>query len=150
MCAPLGGPVKRENVTVYDTAAPGFIAILNGANERPTAVTTTGAGAAAFIVNGATVSYTVTFSRLTGPPSGAHIHGPGNATQAVGVLVDFPTAGQTLNNGVLTGTFTVSSIRNSVTLDSLLVLMRNGNAYVNVHTTQFPGGEIRGQLSVPQ
>lgn len=144
-------PGMQGTVVVQTSGtAPGFIAILNGANERPTAVTTTGAGAAAFIVNGPTVSYTVTFSRLTSPPSGAHIHGPGNATQAVGVLVDFPTAGQTLNNGVLTGTFNVGSIRNGLTLDSLLVLMRNGNAYVNVHTTQFPGGEIRGQLSVPQ
>lgn len=133
------------------SSAPGFTAILNGANERPNPVTTTGAGAASFVVTGTTVAYTVTFSRLTGPPSMAHIHGPGNATQAVGVLVDFPTTGQTLTNGVLTGTFNAASIRNpAISLDSLLTLMRNGNAYVNVHTTQFPGGEIRGQLSVPQ
>lgn len=132
-------------------SAPGFTAILNGANERPNPATTTGAGAASFVVTGTTVAYTVTFSRLTGPPSMAHIHGPGNATQAVGVLVDFPTTGQTLTNGVLTGTFNAGSIRNTaISLDSLLVLMRNGNAYVNVHTTQFPGGEIRGQVSVPQ
>lgn len=130
---------------------PGFTAILNGANERPNPAATTGAGAASFVVTGTTVAYTVTFSRLTGPPSMAHIHGPGNATQTVGVLVDFPTTGQTLNNGVLTGTFNAGSIRNAaISFDSLLVLMRNGNAYVNVHTTQFPGGEIRGQLSVPR
>ena len=33
-----------------------------------------------------------------------------------------------------------------VALDSLLVLMRNGHAYVNVHTVAHPGGEIRGQV----
>jgi hypothetical protein len=30
--------------------------------------------------------------------------------------------------------------------DELLARMRSGEAYVNVHTTQFPGGEIRGQI----
>lgn len=133
-----------------NAVTPGFIALLNGANERP-AVTTTGAGAAAFTVSGTTVSYVVTFSRLSGVPSNAHIHGPGNSTVAVGVLVELPTAGQTLTNGVLTGTFNATNIRNAaISLDSLLVLMRNGNAYVNVHTALNPGGEIRGQLSVPQ
>jgi hypothetical protein len=29
---------------------------------------------------------------------------------------------------------------------ALLVAIENGDAYVNVHTTAFPGGEIRGQL----
>src|SRR6266566_3943059 len=33
-----------------------------------------------------------------------------------------------------------------MTLDSLLVLMRNGHAYVNVHTVAHPAGEIRGQV----
>jgi hypothetical protein len=31
-------------------------------------------------------------------------------------------------------------------LDALLAEIRAGNAYVNVHTTQFPGGEVRGQI----
>lgn len=143
-------PGMRGTVTVA-TATPSTInTLLNGANERPNPVTTQGVGAAMFTVNGTTVNYVVTFSRLSGAPIMAHIHGPGNATQAVGVLVDFPTAGQTLNNGVLTGSFNAASIRNTaISLDSLLVLMRNGNAYVNVHTTQNPAGEIRGQLGAP-
>ncbi|MBI4419614.1 MAG: CHRD domain-containing protein, partial [Gemmatimonadetes bacterium] len=33
-----------------------------------------------------------------------------------------------------------------LSLDSLLVRMRNGSVYVNVHTTNFTGGEIRGQV----
>ena len=134
--------------------APNFTALLNGANERPTAVTTQGNGAASFTVNGGTVSYVVTFSRLTGVPAMAHIHGAGNANQVAGVLVDFPAAGQTSNTGVLTGSFTAANIRGAggqspISIDSLFTLMRTSNAYVNVHTAQFPGGEIRGQ-TVPR
>ena len=131
-------------------STPGFTAILNGANERPTAVTATGAGAASFTLNGSTMSYVVTFSRLSGVPIMSHIHAPGNASQAAAVLVDFPTTTQTANNGVLTGSFTAAAIRNTaISMDSLLVLMRNGNAYVNVHTTLNPAGEIRGQIGTP-
>ena|SRR5688572_5889371 len=32
------------------------------------------------------------------------------------------------------------------TLDDIIQAIVNGNAYVNIHTTQNPGGEIRGQL----
>ena len=141
-------------VVVRNPTAPAFIALLNGANERPTANSTTGGGSASFVVTGTTVAYTVTFAGLTAAPSAAHIHAPGNSTQSVGVLVDFGAAGQTLNNGVLSGTFTASNIRGvgtaaPISLDSLFALMRNGNAYVNVHTPQFPAGEIRGQVVVP-
>jgi hypothetical protein len=37
----------------------------------------------------------------------------------------------------------------AVTLDSLMVLIRTGNAYVNVHSTTYPAGEIRGQTGNP-
>ena len=32
------------------------------------------------------------------------------------------------------------------TLDDMIQAIVNGNSYVNIHTTQNPGGEIRGQL----
>jgi hypothetical protein len=32
------------------------------------------------------------------------------------------------------------------TMDDIIQAIVNGNSYVNVHTTQNPGGEIRGQL----
>lgn len=31
-------------------------------------------------------------------------------------------------------------------LDALIEEFESGNAYVNVHTNQFPGGEVRGQI----
>jgi len=141
-------------VVQTSTSGPSFIALLNGANERPNAVTTAGRGSAAFTVSGPTVTYTVAFSQLTGAPVGAHIHAPGSTSQNAAIVVDFPTAGQTATNGVLTGSFTATNIRGiagqpAFSLDSLLTLMRNGNAYVNVHTPMFGGGEVRGQIAVP-
>jgi len=33
-----------------------------------------------------------------------------------------------------------------MSLSDLIAAMEAGNAYVNIHTTQYPGGEIRGQI----
>lgn len=33
------------------------------------------------------------------------------------------------------------------TIDDAIQAIVNGNSYVNIHSTQFPGGEIRGQLT---
>jgi len=139
---------------VVNVRSTAFTAALNGANERPNPVTTAGTGFSTVTVNGGTGTYVVTFTGLSGPPAGAHIHGPGNANVAVGVLVNFPTAGTTSTTGVLTGTFTAADIRSAagqppISMDSLITLMRTGNAYVNVHTQANGGGEIRGQLRVP-
>ena len=35
---------------------------------------------------------------------------------------------------------------NGISYEALLDAMRTGNAYVNVRTTQFPGGEMRGVI----
>jgi hypothetical protein len=35
-------------------------------------------------------------------------------------------------------------------LEGLLAKMEAGMTYVNVHTLQFPGGEIRGQVRPPE
>jgi hypothetical protein len=44
------------------------------------------------------------------------------------------------------GTFTAADV-SGISYADLLAAIRAGNAYVNVHTTLFPGGEIRGQLA---
>lgn len=50
-----------------------------------------------------------------------------------------------------TGTFTEADLVGPLagaSLSDLVDAMRAGNTYVNVHTTQFPPGEIRGQIRV--
>ncbi len=131
-------------------AAPSLMALLNGANERPTATSSTGNGAALIAVNGSTVNYTVAYQGITGAPTGLHIHSPATTSTNAGISVDLLTTPLTGTSGVLTGSFTASAIRTAgVSLDSLVTLLRNGNAYVNIHSSTFPAGEIRGQVTVP-
>jgi hypothetical protein len=53
-------------------------------------------------------------------------------------------------NGVLAeGTITAANLVGPLagqTLDDLVDAIVAGNTYVNVHTSQYPGGEIRGQI----
>jgi hypothetical protein len=51
-----------------------------------------------------------------------------------------------LASGTITSANLVGSLAGQP-LEALVDAIRSGNAYVNVHTSQFPPGEIRGQLS---
>ena len=140
-----------------------FVATLTGGGEVPPNASTA-TGNAEFTVNDdGSISYDIEVNTLRNVFAG-HIHGPANTTTNAPVLVTlFPGPGQAvpiaLANGQLAqGTFTVAQIANpAVSLDSLLTIMRNGNAYVNLHTNDGvaptntgPGdlasGEIRGQI----
>jgi CHRD domain len=50
-----------------------------------------------------------------------------------------------LNEGVITGASLVGPLAGQG-LGALMAAIRAGNTYVNVHTTQHPPGEIRGQI----
>lgn len=127
-----------------------FTATLTGQAERPNPVTTTATGTAAFTVTGGnTINYTINVNNLAGV-TGAHIHGPAGTEANAGVLATLHStviAGTT--NGLLAqGSLTAGSaqLATGITVDSLVTLMRNGNAYVNVHTSANKPGEIRGQI----
>jgi hypothetical protein len=126
---------------------PTFVATLNGANEVPPKAVA-GTGTASIVKNGATYTYTITYSGMTGVLNGAHIHGPAAADVNAVVIVPFDFAGAGAS-GTLTGTFTGTNNVN-ISPDSLDKLMTSGNAYVNLHTVANGGGEIRGQLSRQQ
>lgn len=75
----------------------------------------------------------------------AHIH----TSQGGGVVFNLnPTITSATTSTVLSaGTATAAStFSTGFNVDSVKSLIRNGNAYVNVHNTPNPGGHIRGQL----
>jgi CHRD domain len=114
-----------------------FIATLNSANERPTPVATTATGRAVITVLGNLVSWKVDVTDIDSVTIG-HIH-KGVADSAGNVIVNLSPTATGLN---FTGTVAVGSL---VVADSVLTLMRDKRAYVNIHTKVYPGGEIRGQ-----
>lgn len=139
--------IATSVVACEDTTEPGpptFTASLSGAGEVP-AKAVAGTGTATIVKNGATYTYTITYTGMTGPLTMAHIHGPASATANANVIVPFATTGAGAS-GALTGSFT-STNNAAISNDSLDVLMRTGNAYVNLHTAANVPGEIRGQLS---
>jgi hypothetical protein len=142
-----------------DPAAPAletFSATVNGANERPNPTTSTATGNAQFTLNraGDTVSYTLTVNGLSAGASNAHIHwgiqtAVGTAPPGGNVIVPLAyTAGATAFT--TTGKIAAAQISNvNFTMARLLSVMRTDSAYVNVHTSAVPAGEVRGQVTKP-
>ncbi|HEX6849458.1 MAG TPA: CHRD domain-containing protein [Chitinophagaceae bacterium] len=84
--------------------------------------------------------YTITFSGLGSNVTAAHFHGfvpPG----IQGPVIFFPV-NPSFPTGVISGTFVDSVKLTQGQEDSL----KMGLIYFNIHTTNFPGGEIRAQL----
>jgi hypothetical protein len=82
--------------------------------------------------------FTVDFDDLTGTTTLAHFHGPAVADSNAGVrlgLGDFPTG---IDSGSFSDTVTLDKTQETELLAEMW--------YLNIHTTTFPGGELRGQL----
>jgi hypothetical protein len=128
-----------DNTTGIPAGLEVFTASLNGANERPTPVTTTAQGSAIITALGNQLSWKVDITSAIDSVTIGHIH-RGVADSAGGVIQNLaPTP-----TGIgFAGTVALGS---AVVVDSVLTLMRAGRAYVNIHTKKNPGGEIRGQL----
>lgn len=148
---PTGSALNVPNtavVTINDNDSVGavtpnpltFVASLDGAHEVP-ANTTTGKGTGIVIVsNEATgaAKASIAFSGLSSNSTAAHIHGP--AAAGVNAPILFPltiTAGST-SGGVNDMAITMTPTQIQQQKDGLL--------YMNAHTTNNPGGEIRSQL----
>ncbi len=109
---------------------------LTGAQEVPP-VTTGGTGTVDTTFDKSTnvLSWTVTYSGLSGPVTAGHFHGPAMPGANAGVVVPF------------TGDM-ASPIRGKATLTAAQVAdLTAGRWYANLHTAKHPGGEIRGQVT---
>ena len=83
------------------------------------------------------LTYTATYKDLSGPATMAHFHGPAAPSQNANILVDISPAHSPLGSpkhGCVP--FTKDQAK----------LLSKGLVYINVHSTMFTGGEIRGQV----
>jgi hypothetical protein len=144
------------NPRVARAAEPqNFTANLLGDNEVPPI--NTKATATLKLTVGDTITFTITYANLSTPLLFSHFHfAP--AKVAGGVMIFLcggggqPTCPQTLS-GTITGTIMAANVTGPTAqgiaagdLTSALEAVGEGNSYVNMHTTMFPGGELRGQI----
>ena len=115
---------------------------LSGANEVP-AVTTTGNGSFEGTYDRSTKVLTYTLRWSLGDAAAStvnmHFHGPADTTETTGIRVPitgFPT-------GSANRTYSSSTPALDATQEEELL---NGKWYVNIHSSTYPGGELRGQL----
>ncbi len=132
-----------------------FTAHLSGANEVP-AADTRAQGQAIFnlSLDGNSLRYRLIVANIENVRM-SHLH-LAPAGQNGGVVVWLypegppPVTIEGRVDGVLAiGTITADDLVGALagmSLDELIGQMLDGNIYVNVHTDQFPGGEIRGQV----
>ena len=132
-----------------------FSAQLLGDNEVPPINST---GTASFQMEvGSTITFTLTYSGLSGAPAVAHLHFA-QPDVAGGVMIFLCGGGgqpacPATTSGTITGTITAANVvgptAQGITagdLTSALEAVRDGSAYANMHTANFPSGEIRGQV----
>jgi hypothetical protein len=86
-------------------------------------------------LTGTKLKWTLTFAKLTGPATAAHIHM--GAMHTSGAIV-VPLCGPC--KSPVTGTAAITP--------ALMTAFKKHLLYVNVHTAKNPNGEIRGQLAV--
>jgi hypothetical protein len=134
-----------------------FTAKLSGTNEVPP-VATAALGIAIFhtfhVGHQQVINYELHLKNIRGV-TGAHIH-IGNRGENGPVVAGLfnpsmngPPTGA-INGLLSSGTLTSSQLTGPLagkTIVNLLVIIRGGGAYVNVHTTQNQNGEVRGQIS---
>jgi hypothetical protein len=112
-----------------------FSASLNRGAEVPSpkGVALLARGRFTATLSGSKLSWKLTFNRLTGKATAAHIHlGKRGKAGPVAVPLCGPCKSGISGSKVLTS--------------AQISAMKKGDAYVNIHTPKNPAGEIRGQI----
>ena len=133
-------------------------------NQVPSVLTKSAGSFLARINEDGTISFALSYANMTSQVVQAHIHFGASKTNG-GVMVFLCGGAKPAcpASGTITGTLTAADVSvlpatngDSVIpqgiqpgdLAGLLDAIRSGNSYVNVHTTIFPNGEIRGQVQI--
>jgi hypothetical protein len=146
----------------FSNAAAGartFTATLSGWNEVPSTIISKGFGFAKVTISEdeKSIEYELVYYGLVNVTA-AHIHlGKDGHVGGVAVwLCGGPKPKCPPSGTRISGKITAEDVMAIETqglkagdLSSLIAAIRSGSAYVNVHTTAYPAGEIRGQLAAP-
>jgi len=126
-------PVRAQTFT--------FTAVLNSGQEPPPNTNrSNGLGVAFVTFNTSTgeLCFSISYRDLSSAETNAHFHAPAPPGVNAGVVVQLPTPG-TPKNGCVMPELTEAQQRD----------LFQGLWYINIHTKNRPGGEIRGQV-LPQ
>jgi hypothetical protein len=128
-----------------------FTAALSGGNENP-AVVTGAVGTGTVSVNMATqvVTYRIDVYNMPVGTTASHFHVGAHGVNGP-VVVNFTVAAGISNDFAITGTasatdLTARAAQGINSWQDFLQALMLGNIYMNVHSTNNPGGEIRGQV----
>jgi hypothetical protein len=136
-----------------DGSAQTLVATLNGGEETP--ILNTGAVGTVEVsvdVPNQEILVTLRVFNIPTPTTAGHIH-IGPVGIAGPVVINFPEAlvGRTgdfaMNFRVGPAQFVARPAIGINSMEDAMQAILLGNSYVNIHTQQFPGGEIRGQLN---
>jgi hypothetical protein len=149
-CAVLGLAVVSCH-KASDDIGQQFMAQLSGANEVP-ARGTGASGTVGFNVTGNRVDYSIEVHGISAI-TGAHIHSGAAGVNGPIRIALFPGPGANFTANPISpgdgqlyeGSFEASDVT-GISFQDLVAGMQAGTVYANVHTTQFPGGEMRGQV----
>jgi hypothetical protein len=150
-------------VASADEGTSRFTASLSGFNEVPP-ILTNGTGTFHATVHGNRLTYTETFSNLTSSVTQSHIHFAQRGVNG-GIFLFLcsnlgkgpagtpacPAGGGTVTRTVTAADLVPVAAQNvtaPVSFTSAVRILRSGDAYANVHTVNFPAGEIRGQVNL--
>jgi len=131
---------------------------LRGLNEVPPTTSQGSASLRAQLDEDAqTIDFTLDFQNLTAAPAAAHIHFGATKING-GVMVFFCGGGgkpacPATTSGTVTGTIAVADVvgpaAQGITagdFTDVVRAIRTGNSYANMHSVNFPGGEVRGKV----
>ncbi|MGH2412492.1 MAG: CHRD domain-containing protein [Microcystaceae cyanobacterium] len=130
---------SAELVSSQAQAATLFTAPLSGSQENPP----TGSSASGFgtvLLNDAEnqITAALSFSGLSAPATVAHIHGPAAPRSNAPVLFPFSGVPGATSGVIPPQIFSITPTQ--------VAFLKQGLLYFNVHSSNFPGGEIRGQI----
>lgn len=137
------GLALAGTLTLAQAAPVSFEVPLTGAQQVPP-VQTAGSGKAELTYDASTrvVTWDISFSGLSSQATMAHFHGPAAAGKNAGVKVWLSQKGNMEMTSPVKGEATLSPDEAK--------MFEAGDMYINVHTKDHPGGEIRGQVVPPK